>query len=164
MNSLAELTILQTSIQERCDSIAATRDWPCRTGCDRCCRRLAGVPNLTQPEWSPIFEAYGRLPELVQLQIRGRVALLPPDGPMTCPFLDRMAERCLIYEVRPVACRTYGFYRDRDRGLFCREMQAQDERGDWDGVIWGNAAAVEAKLDELDERKDIDAWFASEGA
>jgi Fe-S-cluster containining protein len=83
---------------------------------------------------------------------------------MTCPFLDRMAERCLIYEVRPVACRTYGFYRDRDRGLFCREMQAQDERGDWDGVIWGNAAAVEAKLDELDERKDIDAWFASEGA
>ena len=164
MSDPSSLTILQNSIQERCDAISVNRDWPCRKGCDRCCRRLPAIPNFTFSEWRLVYGAYGRLAERVRREIRRRVALLPPVGPITCPFLDSDAALCRIYEARPVACRTYVFYRERGLGLFCREMQALDGQGEWDGVIWGNAATVEAKLDELGERKDMLEWFKFEGA
>ena len=39
--------------------------------------------------------------------------------PAVCPMLDETASACRVYEYRPVACRTYGFYVQHDLGLYC---------------------------------------------
>jgi uncharacterized protein len=68
--------------------------------------------------------------------------------PIVCPLLERGA--CLVYEVRPVACRMYGFYVDRDGGQFCDIIEALHA-----DVVWGNAAAVDAELSACGDRRDL---------
>jgi len=110
------LTELRELVAERCGRIAEEHgDWPCRRGCAECCRRLAALPSLTRAEWESLQQAIEEsLPDW-----RERVAPLVaavPAAPVTCPFLDRDSGACLVYEARPLACRTYGFYRERDKG------------------------------------------------
>ena len=46
------LNHLHSDIYDRVRSISEdNNDWPCRVGCDNCCRRLAEIPQLTMAEW-----------------------------------------------------------------------------------------------------------------
>ena len=54
-----ELRVLQTT--------AAHPDWPCRKGCDDCCRSLAAVPTVTRAEW-----------DLVNAAIKGGQRVIKP--------------------------------------------------------------------------------------
>ena len=43
-------------------------------------------------------------------------------------------------------------------------MQVRADQGEWDDVVWGNAASVDAQLKQLGEKKkDMKAWFAHQG-
>jgi hypothetical protein len=62
--------------------------------------------------------------------------------------------------LRPVACRTYGFYVQRDKGLYCQEIEARVAGGDWATVVWGNHDAVDRSLNALGDSRDLTEWFA----
>lgn len=153
MNAL--LVELQELVAERCGRIVAgEEDWPCRQGCDLCCRRLAELPSLTRAEWELLHEALEQgVPDW-----RARVAPLverAPAAPVTCPFLDRDAGVCLVYHARPLACRTYGFYRERDKGLYCTTIESRETTN----VVWGNQEALERRAAPLGERIGFAEWF-----
>ena len=159
----AQLRVLQVEIDSRVQQIMTSADaWPCRKGCDACCRSLASLPQATATEWSAITVAMDKLPAGQRKQIEDRIEELGshPIRPVSCPFLDRDASSCLIYEDRPVACRTYGFYVERDGGLYCGPIQQDVERGGYALVVWGNHAAVEAKLEAIGRPIDVFTWWS----
>lgn len=150
-----ELRVLHEKVAVRAQSIeTAHGSWPCRKGCDTCCNRLAAIPDLTAAEWELLRPAVAALPAEVHRRIE---ALDRAVRPIVCPFLDSGA--CLVYEARPVACRTYGFYVDRDGGQYCGIIESLNAE-----VVWGSGAAIEAELTSLGERRDLLAWFTSERA
>jgi uncharacterized protein len=152
--------VLHEEIGSRAGAIAAARGaWPCRRGCDARCR-LAEPPRLAGAEWAWLARGLAGLPAAARSAIAERVAALPSAGPVACPFLDTQAGICLVYEHRPAACRAYGFYVARGRGWYCPEIAAMQERGECAGVVWGNAAALEARLDGLGERVARRDFFA----
>jgi Fe-S-cluster containining protein len=147
---------LNDEIGARAAAIAAgAPPWPCRKGCDLCCRRLAAVPRLTAPEWELLREGIARLAPAARAEVAARIRNLDAAPPVVCPLLDPAAGVCLVYDHRPVACRTYGFYVERDGGLYCRDILARVERGECENVVWGSAAAVERRLDEFGPRYDL---------
>lgn len=155
------LTELQCDVEERARAIAARPGgWPCRKGCDACCRRLASVPRLTRPEWEALARGVAALPEAVRREVASRVeALAGAVRPVVCPLLDTASRVCLVYAHRPVACRAYGFYVERDAGLYCAAIQARVETGEYRDVVWGNYGAVERRLGELGEARGLREWF-----
>lgn len=150
-----ELRVLHEKVATRAQSIeTAHGSWPCRKGCDTCCTRLAALPELTAAEWELLRSAVAVLPA----EVHGRIAALAGEvRPIVCPFLE--AGACLVYEARPVACRTYGFYVDRDGGQYCGIVESLNA-----DVVWGSGAAVEADLAALGQRRDLLTWFTSERA
>lgn len=76
---------------------------PCRAGCSACCQFLR-VP-ISQTEAEMIGEFIGRAP--ATLPAGSPTAPAKPSGKfgIPCPFLKE--NRCSVYEVRPVACRTH---------------------------------------------------------
>lgn len=98
--------------------------------------------EMLKRDW-PLYHAPGRLE-----QIGREVAALviKAAGPFVCPFLDRVSGACPVYAQRPVACRTYGFYVQRGRGVYCREIELRELTG-W-RVMW-NIDAVDACLTGL---------------
>lgn len=127
--------------------------WPCRKGCADCCRQLAGEPRVRRAEWEQMAGAIAALPEAVRERIRqgtGRV----------CPLLDTEAGACLIYDVRPVACRAYGFYAEREKVLGCSRIEAIAESAPQ--VVWGNHVALEEDLRELGDEAGLSEWLARE--
>ena len=103
---MTPLHVIQQEVRVRAEAIASTHgNWPCRKGCDDCCRRLASVPRVTQEEWQLIATALDALPvhtaELVRGRIRETAGL---SGPVICPLLDAHSGTCLVYENRPIAC------------------------------------------------------------
>ena len=158
MTEKSVLIELQSEIDLRVrEIVSANPEWPCRRGCDVCCRRLADVPRATLAEWDLVAEGMARLAPPVVAGVKERIrALEGAERPMVCPFLNRDEGSCLIYEQRPAACRTYGFYVERDRGLYCGQIEARVEAGEFADVVWGNAAAVEARLGQ---KIDLLTWF-----
>ena len=145
----SELCQIQQAVQNRVDETAAAHcDWPCRKGCDDCCRHLASVPQITRDEWEPIAAALSAMPQAVAESLHERI-LASADSvrPVVCPLLDTSAGACMIYEARPVACRTYGFYADRHQVLGCRRIEARAEGRP--EIVWGNHAAIEDRLRAL---------------
>ena len=60
------LNHLHSDIADRVRAISEDNlDWPCRRGCDGCCRRLAEIPQLTMAEWNLLRE---RLHSLIFLE------------------------------------------------------------------------------------------------
>lgn len=153
---------LHTDIDERVRFIREDRgDWLCGKGCDSCCKRLADVPQLTGAEWALLQEGLAALlPAQLDL-IATRIAALghAPARPVTCPLLDPDSGACPVYAQRPVACRTYGFYVDRELGLYCRDIEQQVADGALDQVIWGNHEVVEQRLARLGPQRPLTAWF-----
>lgn len=162
MTARPELLVLHGEIALRAGAtVAAQPEFPCRKGCDHCCRHLASLPVLTQPEWEWLREGIDALPAGVRAGVLERLAALGPQParPVCCPLLDAEAGACLVYEHRPVACRTYGFYVERDNGLYCETILSAAQRGEFDHVVWGNHAAVEERLAGMGPPRPLRDWM-----
>jgi Fe-S-cluster containining protein len=159
MNTLIQLhTDIETrvqSIRQQCDN------WLCRAGCDSCCHRLADIPQLTIEEWNYLQIGLNLLPTEQLQEISHKIMALTEQTtrPLVCPFLDLSAGICLVYFYRPIACRTYGFYVERDIGLYCQEIKAQVDTGMLDDIVWGNQEVIDNHLNQLGEKRDLTEWF-----
>lgn len=153
---------LHTDIDARVQSIRGDRaDWPCAKGCDNCCRQLADLPQLTEAEWNLLREGLAALPFERLAGIRAGIAVLAEGHPrpVTCPLLDRSSGACPVYLQRPVACRTYGFYVQRDLGLYCGDIESRVADGELADVVWGNQDVVDRQLAGLGETRSLVEWF-----
>ncbi|MDO8294493.1 MAG: YkgJ family cysteine cluster protein [Gallionella sp.] len=157
MNMLARL---HSDIDLRVQTILESHsDWLCGKGCDSCCRRLAEVPQLTLAEWELLREGLAELaPERLR-KIRALVLNCPQSRPIICPLLDLSTGTCPVYSSRPVACRTYGFYVQRDKGLYCHDIESQADDGALTDVVWGNHDAIDQQLARLGECRSLTDWF-----
>jgi len=88
------------------------------------------------------------------------VAAAEGVSPLVCPLLDQASGACPVYAQRPVACRTYGFYVQRDLGLYCRDIEARVEDGTLADVVWGNHDAIDRWFAALGEVRPLPEWFA----
>jgi Fe-S-cluster containining protein len=159
---MTPLTQLHTDIDLRVQAIREDRsDWLCGKGCDSCCRRLADVPQLTAAEWDLLREGLADLPPKRLQEIRGNMAALTGQrsAPITCPLLDLTTGSCPVYAQRPVACRTYGFYVQRDLGLYCHDIESRVADGALADVVWGNHDAIDHRLAGLGETRALTDWF-----
>jgi Fe-S-cluster containining protein len=159
---MTNLIALHADIDTRVQSIREGRaDWPCAKGCDHCCRQLADVPQLTETEWLLLHEGLVALSPDRLAEIREAIEALSAghSRPVTCPLLDRSSGACPVYVQRPVACRTYGFYVQRDRGLYCGEIESRVAEGKLADVIWGNQDAVDRASRGLGETRSLVEWF-----
>jgi len=122
MNKLIQL---HADIDARVNSIREENsDWQCKMGCDGCCHRLAEIPRLTEAEWDLLRDGLSDLPAEILQEITQTVAELSTQLTpfVVCPMLDKSAGACRVYEYRPVACRTYGYYVQHDKGLYCHDI------------------------------------------
>jgi Fe-S-cluster containining protein len=155
---------LHQEIDARVVSIRENRpEWLCGKGCDSCCRRLAAVPQLTTAEWELLRSGLAALAPEQQAIIRRNIAELAsqPTRPVVCPLLDRTTGACPVYAQRPVACRSYGFYVQRDQGLYCPDIERQVAAGTLADVVWGNHDAIDRQLGQLGDSRRLDEWFAA---
>ncbi|NUO50130.1 MAG: YkgJ family cysteine cluster protein [Polyangiaceae bacterium] len=161
MAAKRSLVVLDAEIDARvADTRRAHGYWPCKEGCDLCCRSLPRLPVITEPEWRRLRVAIDRLDASVVEQVRARLSSAPERGPLTCPLLDPERGACLVYEARPIACRTYGYYTERDAGLHCeRVTRAIDEHGEGAAILWGNGEAILRELDEHGEAVSLREWM-----
>ena len=163
MATTGKLSKLHLDIDARVQSIREGHaDWLCGKGCDSCCKRLAEVPQLTSTEWDLLREGLAELaPERLQ-EISRKIAALAGSisRPVICPLLDHSTGACPVYAHRPVACRTYGFYMQRDLGLFCRDIENLVAAGALPNVVWGNHDAIDHRLVSLGESRPLTEWFA----
>lgn len=155
-NRRERLHVLYTSIDARVAAThaASTAPWPCTVGCDACCHKLSKIPEITDAEWDLLAAEIARAPAYHPLFVARIAALEGAEaGPVVCPFLapeDGVARpgSCLVYDGRPAACRTYGYYAERGDLLGCATILAHDNDGAA-GVVWGNQLAVDRELDAL---------------
>ena len=162
-----ELAALDHEIDARVALLrSAHPDWPCTKGCDACCHRLAALPQLTPPEADRLRAALAELPSAKIAAIHARFAALgpAPTAPITCPLLDPQSGACPVYAARPIACRSYGFYVERDKGLYCQEIAARVAAGSLNDAIWGNHAAIERRLSPLGPRRALNEWLVPDTA
>ena len=83
----------------------------------------------------------------------------PLTPPLVCPLLDPASGACPVYAARPVACRTYGFYVQRELGLYCHDIESRVADGALADVVWGNQDAVDRELAGLGETRSLIEWF-----
>ena len=166
------LLAIYDDVERRARATSETHAWwPCRRGCDTCCRRLADVPRLVRAEWELLEEGLAALVPAVRSAIVARIERLETEAraPITCPMLDEQEGACLVYAHRPGACRTYGFYVERELGLHCAlvtdavALHEQSEAAE--PVVWGNQSGVDyalARLAEADAAPlPLTAWLRS---
>ena len=156
------LSQLHIDIDTRVQTIRGIRpDWPCGKGCDSCCRRLAEVPQLNEAEWILLQEGLVALPRECLRTVSRDMAVLSGQlsRPIVCPLLDQSTGACMVYAQRPVACRTYGFYVQRELGLYCQDIESRVADGDLAHVVWGNHDAIEHRLGGLGENLALTEWF-----
>lgn len=148
---------LDERIELRVQAIRAERDWwPCQRGCDHCCRHLAHPPELTAVEWERVDEAIAQLSSSERVVVEQRInALLQQisedalDSFVVCPYLNEQEGICRIYDARPIACRTYGFFVARDHDQYCQQIETEiHERGE-NAIIWGNAETVRHDIEQM---------------
>jgi Fe-S-cluster containining protein len=152
--SVRRLALLQDAVHATVARVVSEKpDWPCRRGCDHCCRSLATPMRISRVEWDQLATAIAALDNVVQREIAARL-----DEPRVCALLDRANGACRVYEARPIACRAYGFYFGRDGGRYCGTIHDSDCT---DGVVLGNHDALERALDALGETRTLTEWMSS---
>lgn len=158
------LPVLDAQIEARCRATQASHPyWPCAEGCDHCCRSLPHLPEFSADEWARLRGAIEALPDAIREEIRTRTRD-EQSAPVVCPLLDAERGACRVYAARPVACRTYGFYAERDAGLHCdRVTRAVEERGGGEPVVWGNGESVARELRSLGEPVSLRVWMRELG-
>ena len=143
MTGRASLKVLDAAIDARVEDVRRERPhWPCGRGCDGCCRNLFEPMNLTQAEWDRLELGIASLDTAVRASVEARI----PEARRVCPFLELERGECLVYEYRPVACRTYGYYVHRGAGMWCKDVQRFVEEEGADGVVLGNQSVVDREL------------------
>ncbi len=103
MSSILEnYTQLTARVDALCADIAAAlgEQITCSAGCSSCCTAITVFPV----EAAAMREALEKLPQQQIEEIRRQVAQ-HADGER-CPLLRE--DRCLLYEARPIICRTHG--------------------------------------------------------
>jgi len=158
----AKLSQLHADIDARVQTIRESHPgWLCGKGCDNCCRQLADVPQLTAEEWDLLRQGLAALPPERLREIRQDTAALAgqQSRPVVCPLLERATGACPVYAQRPVACRTYGFYVQRDLGLYCPDIESRVADGLMADVVWGNHDAIDTRLAGQGERRTLTEWF-----
>jgi Fe-S-cluster containining protein len=163
VNARVTLPLLDARIDARAQATRAAHAWwPCAEGCDHCCRSLPRLPVITRAEWERLREALATLPADVQDGVRARTLEVREATPVICPMLDRSRGSCLVYGARPIACRTYGFYTERDAGLHCNKVSdAVDEHAGEGPVLWGNGEAIAADMKSFGEAASLVEWIHS---
>jgi Fe-S-cluster containining protein len=133
--------------------------WPCKKGCSTCCERLSREPELTEAEWDHLREGITNLEPTVRTHVEDAIRQLTPTatGPVICPMLDRNEGVCLVYEHRPAACRTYGFFARKGDILACQLVV--DLAADKHDVVWGNHERIDHDLGS--ETRSLSEWFDS---
>ncbi|MBY0375831.1 MAG: YkgJ family cysteine cluster protein [Bryobacteraceae bacterium] len=150
------LVQIEQRVDERIAALVhAYRSWPCAKGCDDCCRSLAAEPSVNESEWRRIVP---RLNGSMRERIRASAGAARP---VVCPLLDTASGACLIYDARPTACRTYGFYAERGRVLGCHRIEAIAATAP--DLVWGNQAAVDHELAALGLPRPLSEWLADAG-
>jgi uncharacterized protein len=148
---------LDERIESRVQAIRFERDWwPCQRGCDHCCRHLAHPPEFSAAEWKRVDEAVAQLPSSEQVVVKQRInALLQQiaedtlDSSVVCPYLNEQEGACRIYDARPIACRTYGFFVARDHDQYCQQIETTiNQRGET-AIVWGNAESVRHDIERI---------------
>lgn len=160
---MKQLRQLHADIDARVQTIRDQQPaWLCGKGCGGCCRSLAEVPLLSAAEWRLLAEGLATLAPQRLREISRDVAAIAEQSsrPIVCPLLDQSSNACPVYAQRPVACRSYGFYVQRELGLYCRDIEAQVAAGDLANVVWGNHDAIDQRLSDLGESRTLNAWFA----
>jgi Fe-S-cluster containining protein len=161
MNKLLQL---HTDIDTRVNAIRESNaDWQCKMGCDGCCHRLAQVPQLTTVEWDLLRTGLATLSLEIQQEISQAVANLSDWSStsfVVCPMLDEVKGTCRVYDYRPVACRTYGYYVQHDKGLYCNDILERVTSGVLKDVVWGNQNTIDRQLSCLGDTKNLSEWFA----
>jgi hypothetical protein len=79
---------------------------------------------------------------------------------VVCPLLDTDSGACLVYEARPVACRAYGFYAERQFVLGCSRIEAMAPQRP--NIVWGNHIALEDRLLSLGAAVPLSDWLKLE--
>ena len=164
MHQLPKLQQLHLEIDTRVGRIREQHaDWLCGKGCDNCCRRLAEVPQLTATEWGLLREGLNTLAPAQLEEISQKMAALAGQTtrPLTCPLLDQATGACPVYAQRPVACRTYGFYVQRELGLYCHDIESAVAKSELADIVWGNHDHIDLRLSDFGERRPLTAWFAA---
>jgi uncharacterized protein len=102
VESLQNYYGLVAKVDEMCRRIEGefAEHLSCRKGCSGCCRHI----SLFWVEAVALALALDRQPEAKGEEIRQRAQTSQTDGP--CPLLEGGA--CLLYENRPIICRTHG--------------------------------------------------------
>ncbi len=159
---MTRLHQIQGAVRLRTEEItAANRNWPCRKGCDDCCQRLASTPRVSREEWRLIAGALSALPADTAALVRGRIrASAAAPRPVVCPLLDTGSGSCLVYPARPVACRAYGFYAERQYVLGCSRIESMGLQ--LPDVVWGNHTVLEELLASLGTAAGLAEWLATE--
>jgi Fe-S-cluster containining protein len=155
VEEVSKLYQIDAAIDARASQIVTHHEgWPCRRGCADCCRSLAAVPTISAVEWQRMRAAYRQLPDAVRERVHAALASLDDTKrPVVCPFLDPDNGACLIYDARPIRCRSYGFYAEREGVLGCQRIEAIAYSGA--AVVWGNHAALDFELSRLTETKSL---------
>lgn len=159
---MTALTRIHLDIDARVASIRENHaDWLCGKGCDNCCRRLAEVPELTAVEWALLRQGLAALAPERLAEISRKMAALAVQNsrPVVCPLLDESTGACPVYAQRPVACRSYGFYVQRDLGLYCHDIEKLVAEGALADVVWGNHDGIDQQLGALGEKHPLTEWF-----
>lgn len=98
---LAELKALYA----RADALYA--EWHCPTSTECCRFGITGrQPYVTSIETLAVRSALAQRGGPLSNNRRALPILLPAERERVCPLLDRK-QRCSVYEVRPLGCRTY---------------------------------------------------------
>lgn len=148
---------LDEQIESRVQAIRSERNWwPCQRGCDACCRHLARPLELSSAEWERVDAAVAKLPASTQVLVEQKIAALLRQvveqtlgSAVVCPYLDEEARACLIYDSRPIACRTYGFFIARDHNQYCEQIETEVQTRRDEQIVWGNAEALRYKTERL---------------
>ncbi len=156
-NQQQYLLSLNQRVEARAQAIREGQDWwPCKRGCDYCCRHLAHLPELSAPEWERVDAAIAQLPSseraIVEQQIHTllqHIAEHPSSAPIVCPYLNEAEGACRIYDSRPIACRTYGFFVARDHHQYCQQIETEISNRGEDTIVWGNASAIHHELKQV---------------
>lgn len=157
MNNLIQI---HTDIDARVNAIRKNyTNWQCKMGCDGCCKKLAEIPSLTQDEWDLLCIGLNQLSSKILNEITETVTKLEPAQFIVCPMLDKSLGICQVYDYRPIACRTYGYYVQYDKGLYCHDILEQVDNGELNNVVWGNQNTIDRQLNHLGNSKLLTEWF-----
>lgn len=151
------LVQIQTHIDTRVASIrAAHPEWPCAKGCADCCRSLASEPLLSESEWR-LLEPLLTEDHRQNIQAQGG-----KSRPVICPLLDQSTNACQVYAARPLACRTYGYYAERDKVLGCHRIESL--AATHSDILWGNQLTLERQATALGPQRPLSHWLNRPGA